>query len=118
MAKTTKTTKTTKAKATKAKAKAKAKANKRTKRTPVQAAKDQLRLKLTATFRRQLAARLAANDAKWKERLKVAKMCASDKREAAAARHRATKERKTARFWARKEANGCATLEDGRYRWG
>ena len=87
------------------------------KRTPIQLAKDKLRTKLTAKFKETLKAKLAARDAVWRERLKVVKMNAGEKRERAKERLAATKERKRLRFWAKKEANGCAGVSQGRHHW-
>ena len=75
----------------------------KTKRTPIQEAKDKLRATLTARFKLQLKEKLAARDAVWRLRLQTSKLSAAAKRDAASARRRATKERKSVRYWARKE---------------
>lgn len=75
------------------------------KRTPVQLAKDKLREKLTAHFKRTLKEKLAACDTKWRKRLEHVKLDARKKREAAAERRLDTKERKRKRFWNRKARN-------------
>lgn len=81
--------------------------------TPIQV----LRAKLTAKFKQQLKEKLAARDAVWRLRLQTAKLSAAGKRDAAADRRRATKERKSERFWARKAANGCAGVSHGKHFW-
>ena len=101
----------------KGKGKGKGTGEKEKARSPVQRGKDKLRARLTATFRKQLKEKLAARDALWRGRLEAAKASAGEKRAAAAQRHRAAKERKTARFWARKEANGCAGVSHGKHFW-
>ena len=86
------------------------------KRTAIQEAKDKLRAKLTAKFKETLKEKLAARDDVWRVRLAAAKLSAAGKREAVSARRRATKERKTMRFWARKEANRGAGVSQRRWR--
>ena len=69
-----------------------------------------LRLKLTAQFNAKLKRKLAERDAKWKKRIAAVKKDAAEKRDAARERTRATKQRKTDRFWARKINNGSGNV--------